>query len=121
MAKAKDGERYNSLYLNLKANDPTHEQIYEFLLSAGNKRSELLVHAVEEFIEKYNLSGASKKKIHLFLSEYEPDGENIVPISNSVQNKSVETVKVSEPDSLNEDMLDNSMLELARNQLKMFG
>ena len=79
------------------------------------------MHAVEEFIEKYNLTGASKKKIHLFLSEYEPNGENIVPVSNNAPHKNIETVKETSVDSLNEEILDNSMLELARNQLKMFG
>jgi len=111
-------KKYNSLFLNLKVNDPKEEEMYEFLMSVGNKRSQLIIHALEEFIDKYHLSGASKKMVHLFLSEYAPDERTVVSRNNK---RKANKDKKTEEDSFNDNVLDTSMLKRAKEQLKMFG
>ena len=118
--KEDSDRKYKSFNLNLKIDNPNEEQLYDFLISIGNKRSQLIIHAVEEFTDKYNLKGASKQMIQLFLKEYIPNQTTVVS-GNSSFDKPIAEEKKTDEQNFNENIIDSSLLDKAKAQLRMFG
>ena len=119
--KGKSERKYNSFNLNLKINDPNEEQIYDFLISIGNKRSQLIIHAVEEFIDKYNLQDYSKPMVQLFLKEYTPNKTPVVSRTSSVNKPVAEEEKPEGTGFKEKELIDSSLLDKAKAQLSLFG